>query len=110
MTTAGYVKIFFYNPTFSRKLPRGKKETFLKPTFYGIPDNFHTLTVRDLYPGGSFISHAVLNTLTGQTIIKMNYDNLKAHVKTKIGKHKHFDAIPLMNLPQKKTPTKMYYP
>ena len=92
----------FFNQTFNRKLPKGKKETFLTPTFYGIPDKYHTLTVRDFFPGGTFISQTALNTLTGTTLIKMNYDNLKVHIRSKIGTQKHYDAIPLMNLPQKK--------
>jgi hypothetical protein len=86
---------------FTRKQPKNKKEVFLKPTFYGIPDKFHTLTVQELYPGGLFIKIPALNTLTDSKIIKMQYDNLKAHVKAKIGTNKFYDAIPLMNLPQK---------
>ena len=80
-----------------------KQEVCLKPTFYGLPDRFHTLTVRDFYPGGAFISNLTLNTLTDSNIIKMQYYNIKAHIKSKIGKNKHYDAVPFMNQPQKKT-------
>jgi hypothetical protein len=31
--------------------------------------------------------------------MKMQYDNLKAHIKSKIGTNKFYDAVPLMNLP-----------
>ena len=86
---------------FTRKQPKNKKEVFVKPTFYGIPDKFHTLTFQELYPGGLFIKNSALNTLTDSKIIKMQYDNLKAHIKAKIGTNKFYDAIPLMNLPQK---------
>ena len=93
----------FFNPTFTRKIPNKKKKNiFLKPTFYGIPDKYHTLTVKDLYPGGKFISELALNSLTNTKLVPMNYKNLKAHVTTKIGLNKFYDAIPLMNLPQKK--------
>ena len=82
---------------FTRKQPRRKQEVCLKPTFYGLPDRCHTLTVRDFYPGGVFISNPALNNLTDSNIIKMQYDNLKAHIKSKIGENKHYDAVPLMN-------------
>ena len=34
--------------------------------------------------------------------MKMQYDNLKAHIKSKIGTNKFYDAVPLMNLPPPK--------
>ena len=42
--------------------------------------------------------------------MKMQYDNLKAHIKSKIGTNKFYDAVPLMNLPppQKKTQTSQH--
>ena len=94
----------FYNLKFTRKQPNNKTEVCLKPTFYGIPDHFHTIKLKDLYPGGSFISSQALNTLTNTIIIPMNYENLKAHVKSKVGHNKHYDVIPLFNRPQKKIP------
>jgi hypothetical protein len=87
---------------FTRKQHRRKQEVCLKPTFYGLPDRCHTLTVCDFYPGGVFISNPALKTLTDSNIIKMQYDNLRAHIKSKIGESKHYDAVPLMNHPQKK--------
>ena len=84
-----------------------KQKVCLKPTFYGLPDRFHTLTVCDFYPGGAFISNLNLNTLIDSTIIKMQYDNLKALIKSKIGKNKYYDAVPLLNQAKKtkNTPT-----
>ena len=87
---------------FTRKQPKNKQEVFLKPTFYGLPDKFHTLTVRDLYPGGIFITNPALNTLTNSNVLKMQYDNLRAHVKTKIGTNRFYDAAPLVNQPPPK--------
>ena len=43
----------FYNMNITRKQPNTKEKVFLKPTFYGIPDEFHTLTIKDLYPSGN---------------------------------------------------------
>ena len=38
----------FYNCNFTRKYPgKGKKFTHLTPTFYGLEDHFHTLSVKD---------------------------------------------------------------
>ena len=54
----------FYNLNFTRKMPNSFKTTFLKPTFYGLPDRAHTLTVQDFYPNGRFISLTSLNTIT----------------------------------------------
>ena len=48
-----------------------------------------------------FITPPELNTLTNTTIMPMQYNNLKAHIRYKIGHNKHYDAIPSMNMPQK---------
>ena len=40
----------FYNLNFTMKMPGSSKTTLLKPTFYGIPDTAHTLSVKDFYP------------------------------------------------------------
>ena len=42
-----------------------------------------------------------IKTLTNSTIMPMQYSNLKAHIRSKIGHNKHYDAIPSMNMPQK---------
>ena len=40
----------FYNTNFTRKYPgKGKKNTHLTPTFYGLGDHLHTLSVKDFY-------------------------------------------------------------
>ena len=83
------------------KVPKSSKTTFLKPTFYGLPDTAHTFTVQDFYPNGKFISLDSLNTLTGSNLMQMQYKNLQFHIKCKIGLNKMYDAIPKLNLPQK---------
>jgi hypothetical protein len=92
----------FFNLNFTRKQPNSNKPTYLKPTFYGLPDIWHTMTIKDFYPRGIFISHQDLNTFTSTNTMTLQYNNLKAHIKSKIGPNKTYDAIPNMNLPQKK--------
>ena len=85
----------------TRKQPNTKQHTFLKPTFYGIPDTYHTLTLKDLYHSGLFITNEALNTLTNTKIHTLQYTNLKCHIKCHISPNKKYDAIPKENLPQK---------
>ena len=75
----------------------------LKPTFYGIIDIHHKITVERMYPGGFFIEKAVLKELTGSQIIQLGYFSLKTHIKSKIGPHKKYNGVPL-RCPHKKTP------
>ena len=91
----------FFNLNITRKQPNTKQKTFLKPTFYGIPDEYHTLSLKELYPSGIFISNTALNTLTSTTILNMQYNNLKTHIKAHIGPGKKYDAIAKEKLPQK---------
>ena len=91
----------FYNSNFTMKMPNSSKTTFLKPTFYGLSDTAHTLTVEDFYPNGKFISLENLNTKTNSNLMQMQYKNLQFHIKSKIGLNKMYDAIPKLNLPQK---------
>ena len=79
-----------------------QNKTFLKPTFYVLLDRHHTMTVKDFFPRSVFITPLELNTLTNSTIMPMQYNNLKAHIRSKIGHNKHYDAIPSMNMPHKK--------
>ena len=83
-------------------MPNSSKTTFLRPTFYGLPDSAHILSVQDFYPNGKFITLATLNTLAGSNLMHMQYKNLEFHIKSKIGLNKLYDAIPKLNLPQKK--------
>ena len=92
----------FYNMNITRKLPNSTKRTFLTPTFYGIPDNYHTLTLKDLYPRGTFITNATLNQITSTPIMNMQYQSFKNHIKAHIGPNEKYEAIPLEKLPQKK--------
>ena len=92
----------FYNLNITRKQPNTKQRTFLKPTFYGIPDRYHTLTLKDFFPSGSFITNEALNTLTESQVHPLQYTNLKHHIKSHIGHNKKYDAIPKGSLPQKK--------
>ena len=92
----------FYNQNFTRKLPLSNKTAFLRPTFYGLPDSAHMLTLHDFFPNGKFISQVALNTITGSNLMQMQYKNIEAHIKSKVGINKKYDAIPKLNLPQKK--------
>ena len=92
----------FFNTNFTRKYPNSKKTTFLTPTFYGLRDSAHTLTLGEFFPNGVFIEKNSLNTLTGSNLMQMQYENLKAHIKNKVGLNKFYDAIPKLKLPQKK--------
>ena len=91
----------FYNMNFTRKQPNSNKTTFLTPTFYGIPDTFHTLTIKDLHLGGTFITNVALNQLTNSTIMDMQYKNLRKHIRAHIGQNKKYDAIAMEIIPQK---------
>ena len=93
----------FYNMSITRKQPNTKEKVALKPTFYGIPDEFHTLSIKDLYPSGSFISNTELNTLTNTTIQNLQYLSLKSHIKSHIGPGRKYDAIAKEIQPQKKS-------
>ena len=93
----------FYNQNITRKQPNSKqKQIYLTPTFYGIPDIHHILTLKDMYPGGRFITNASLNQLTNTTVIQMQYQNLKNHIRAHIGPNRKYDAIPLEKQPQKR--------
>ena len=92
----------FYNMNITRKQPNSSKKCFLTPTFYGIPDTYHTLTLKDLHPRGAFITNESLNQLTNTTIMHMQYQNLKNHIRAHIGPNRKYDAIALEKLPQKK--------
>ena len=92
----------FYNLNITRKQPNTKQRTFLKPTFYGIPDKYHTLALKEFFQSGSFITNEALNTLTESKVHPLQYANLKHHIKNHIGHNKKYDAIPKENLPQKK--------
>ena len=92
----------FYNMNITRKQLNSSKKTFLTPTFYGIPDTYHMLTLKDLHPRGAFITNESLSQLTNTAIMHMQYQNLKTHIRAHIGPGKKYDAIALEKLPQKK--------
>ena len=91
----------FFNLNFTRKVPNTKQVTYLTPTFYGLPDTAHTLALSDFFPGGRFIQREDLNTLAISNLMPMQYNNLKAHIRNKVGQNKAYDAIPMLNTPQK---------
>ena len=92
----------FFNTNFTRQYPNSKKTTFLTPTFYGLQDSAHTLTLIELFPHGKFIDKDTLNTLTGSNLMEMQYNNLRAHINHRVGPNKFYDAIPKLKLPKKK--------
>ena len=86
---------------FSRKNPDNNGTVHLTPGFYGIPERFHTLSVTDLFPRGTFISKENLEQKTETRMVALSYNNLKNHVKSKIGQHKKYQAIPLKCIQRK---------
>ena len=94
----------FYNLNITRKQPNTKQRTFLKPTFYGIPDKYHTLALKEFFQSGSFITNEALNTLTESKVHPLQYANLKHHIKNHIGHNKKYDAIPKKTFHRKNTP------
>ena len=91
----------FYNLNFTRKQPRKKQPTHLTPTFYGLPDTFHTLKVEDFYQNLAFKTADQIEDMTGIKMIIINYNNLKAHITQYIGNSKKYEAVVKEKLPQK---------
>ena len=85
----------------TRSQLKSHKKIVLTPTFYGIPDTYHTLTLKDLYPRGIFITRESLSQLTNTSIMQMQYQNLRNHIKAHVGPNKKYDAVALEKLPQK---------
>ena len=85
----------FYNGNFNRKHPNNNTTVHLTPGFYGIPERNHTLSVEDLFPRGIFISKESLEEKIEARLVLLSYNNLKSHIKSKIGQHKKYQAIPL---------------
>ena len=102
MDNSWFNQNIFYNMNFTRKQPNSPKSTFLTPTFYGIADTYHTMTVKDFYQQGKFVTNDQLNNYTNTTIINMQYNNLKNHITAHIGMNKKYDAIAKEILPQRK--------
>ena len=92
----------FYNTNITRRQPNNKGTTYLTPTFYGIPDKYHTLKLKDFFSSGVFLSHQDLNNTTKTMVQTMKYHNIKSHIKDHIGPNKKYDAIVKEKLPQKK--------
>ena len=86
---------------FARTQPRTKQLTHLTPSFYGIPNSFHTLRLIDFYPNLSFITNQDLNTMTNTTIIPLDYKNFEKHIKRNVGLNKTYDSI-VKKTPQRK--------
>ena len=73
----------FYNSNFMRKYPgRGKKSIHLTPTFYGLDDKFHILTVNDFYVSMKIKTHDQLKNLTSKTLTPIQYGCLKVTSQT----------------------------
>ena len=83
--------------------PDNNTTVHLTPGFYGIPERYHTLTVTDLFPRGIFISKENIEQKIESRMVPMSYNNLKNHVKSKIGQHKKYQAIPLKCIQRKGT-------
>jgi hypothetical protein len=91
----------FYNPNFKRKQPKQKDGTHLTPTFYGLPDRYHTLELQDFYHNLHYKTTAQIELLTGTKMIPLHYTNLKAHITKFVGHNKKYDGIVKLKLPQK---------
>ena len=75
----------FYNNNFNRKHPNDNTTVHLTPGFYGTPEGNHTLSVEELFPRGIFISKELLEEKIEPRMVLLSYNNLKNHVKSKIG-------------------------
>ena len=95
MDNAWLMQNIFYNINFSRKNPDNKSTIHLTHGFYGIPEIHHTLKVIDFFPRGIFISKETLEEKIEATMVELSYNNLKTHIKAKIGHQKKYQAIPL---------------
>ena len=84
----------FYNMNFSRKQPN-KKIPLSTPGFYGIHERHHTISVEELFPRGTFITKEAFEDKIEARIVQLNYNNLKSHIKSKIGQYKTYQAVPL---------------
>ena len=104
MDNAWIMQNIFYNLNFTRKNPDNKSIIHLTPGFYGIPETHHSLKVIDFYPRGTFISKEALEEKIEVTLVELSYNNLKSHIKAKIGQQKKYQAIPL-KCAQKREPT-----
>ena len=89
MDNSWILQNIFYNTNFNRKNPDNNATVHLTPGFYGIPERYHTLNVTDLFPRGTFISKENLEQKIESRMVPLSYNNLKNHVKSKIGQHKN---------------------
>ena len=85
----------FYNLNFSRKQPNKNTFVHLTPGFYGINERHHTISVEELFPRGTFITKEAFEDKIEARIVQLNYNNLKSHIKSKIGQYKTYQAVPL---------------
>merc|ERR1712074_295561 len=70
----------FYNNNFTSKYPGKCKQTIqLTPTFYGLEDRFHTLSVMDLYDSLSFKTNEQIELTTGIKFTTIQYASLKGN-------------------------------
>ena len=103
MDNSWIMQNIFYNMNFNRKNPDNKSTVHLTPGFYGIPERYHTLNVTELYPRGIFISKENLEEKIETRMVALSYNNLKTHIKSKIGHQKKYQAIPLKCVQRKGT-------
>ena len=87
---------------FNRKNPDNNSTVNLTPGFYGISERYHTLSVIDLFPRGTFISKENLEQKTETRMVALSYNNLKNHVKSKIGQQKKIPGNPLEMHPKER--------
>ena len=88
---------------FTRKQPKKNSLLHLTPGFYGIDERHHTIPIEDFFPRGTFITKEAFGAKIDAIIVQMNYNNLKNHIKSKIGQHKTYQAIPLRRKQRKGT-------
>ena len=93
----------FYNNNFTRKYPgKCKQSTYLTPTFYGLEDQHHTLSVMDFYEAMAFKTVDQIELTTGTKLSTIQYASLKGHITSHIGHHKKYDGLVKETTPQKK--------
>ena len=92
MDNSWILQNIFNNTNFIRKNPDNNTTVHLTPGFYGIPERNHTLTVTDFFPRGIFISNESLEEKHEARMVLLSYNNLKTHIKSKIGQPKKISS------------------
>ena len=94
----------FYNDAIRRSEPtpgKPNRTVTLKHGEYGLSQCTKGTSLSMCYKGGIFKSKEDLEATLGESLLPLNYSNLRYHIKSNIGPNKRFEAVPI---PNKKVP------